>query len=76
MISQKLAAAQFSGKRDVSAGSGPQGPMPLQNTCGFGGYDLHPQKLVQLVGCRDRNVQHQKAKNVPASEQEDSQPVH
>jgi hypothetical protein len=27
--------------------------MPVQNTCGSGSYELHPQKLVRLVGCRD-----------------------
>lgn|SRR5258708_15691193 len=32
-----------------------QSPMSVQNTCGFGSYELHPQELVRLVGCRDLN---------------------
>jgi hypothetical protein len=63
MISHKRVAAQISPNRDVSADSGHhQGPMPLQNTYGFGGYDPHPQELLQLVGCRDLSVQYQKPK--------------
>ena len=61
MISHKEVAAQFS-NRDVSADDGHQGPMAQQHTCDFGGYELHPQKLVQLVGCRDLNAQHQRPK--------------
>ena len=60
MISRKIVYAQFSSNRDVSAGCGHQGPMTLQNTCNFGSYELHPQKLVQLIGCRDLNAQNRK----------------
>lgn len=57
MISDKPVAAQFSSNRDDG---GHQGPMSQQDTYGFGRNELHAQKLVQLVGCRDRNVQNQK----------------
>jgi hypothetical protein len=53
MISNKTVAAQFSSSRDVGADGGDQGPMSQQSTHGSGSYELHPQKLVQLVGCRD-----------------------
>jgi len=53
MISNKTGAAQFSSGRDVGADGGDQGPMALQNTHGSGSYELHAQRLVQLVGCRD-----------------------
>jgi hypothetical protein len=64
MISRKIVAAQLFSpnrpNRDVSADCGHQGPMPLQDTCNFGSYELHPQKLVQLIGCRDLNARNQK----------------
>jgi hypothetical protein len=56
MISNKMVTAQFSSSRDEGADGGHQGPMSQQNTHGFGSHELHPQKLVQLVGCRDRNA--------------------
>ena len=56
MISNKTVAAQFSSSRDVGADGGNQGPMSQQNTNGPDSYELHPQKLVQLVGCRDLNA--------------------
>jgi hypothetical protein len=56
MISNKSVAAQFSSSRDVGADGGDQGPMSQQNTHGSGSYELHAQKLVQLVGCRDLNA--------------------
>jgi hypothetical protein len=56
MISNKTVAAQFSSNRDVGADGGDQGPMSQQNTHGSSSYELHPQKLVQLVGCRDLNA--------------------
>ena len=56
MISNKTVAAQFSSNRDRDADGGDQGPMSQQNTHGSGSYELHPQKLVRLVGCRDRNA--------------------
>jgi hypothetical protein len=63
MVSHKMVAAQISPNQDVSADGERQGPMPLQNTSGVGGYDPHPQKLLQLVGCRDLSLQYQKPKN-------------
>jgi hypothetical protein len=60
MISQKFVAAQSSPNRDARAGFGHQGPMSLQNSCNLGSYQLHPQKLVRLVGCRDLNARNQK----------------
>ena len=57
MISRKtLALAEFPLKRDVAAACGSQGAMSQQNTDGSGRNELHPQKLVQLVGFRDPNA--------------------
>jgi hypothetical protein len=57
MISRKMPAlAEVPAKRDVAADCGSQGPMSQQNTDGSGSNELHPQKLVQLVGCRDPNA--------------------
>jgi hypothetical protein len=53
MISNNTGAAKFSSSRDVGADGGDQGPMSQQNTPGSGSYELHAQKLVRLVGCRD-----------------------
>ena len=44
-------------KRDVAADCGSQGPMSQQNTDGSGINELHPQKLVQLIGFRNPNAQ-------------------
>jgi hypothetical protein len=33
-----------------------QGPMPQQSAFGAHGYDIHPQKFVRLVGCRQPNA--------------------
>src|ERR1700674_1755882 len=51
-----LVLAEFPLKRDVAADCRSQGPMSQQNTDGSGRNELHPQKLVQLVGCRDPNA--------------------
>ena len=57
MISRKTPAlAEFTRKRDVAADCGSQGPMSQQNSDGSGRNELHPQKLVQLVGFRDPNA--------------------
>jgi hypothetical protein len=57
MISRKtLALAEFPLKRDMATACGSQGPMSQQNTDGSGRNELHPQKLVQLVGFRDPNA--------------------
>ena len=68
MNSRKTPAlAEFSLKRDVAADCGSQGPMSQQNTDGSGRNDLHPQKLVQLVGFRDPNAgKHEGAASVVA----------
>jgi len=55
------ARAQFPLKRDVAADCGSQGPMLQQNTYGSGRNELHPQKLVQLVGFRDPNARKHEA---------------
>jgi hypothetical protein len=51
-----LALAKFPLKRDIAFNCGSQGPMSQQNTDGSGRNELHPQKLVQLVGFRDPNA--------------------
>ena len=68
MISRKTPAlAEFPLKRDVAADCGSQGPMSQQNTDGSGTNELHPQKLVQLVGFRDPNARkHEGAEPVAA----------
>jgi len=43
-------------KRDVATDCGPEGPMSQQNTDGSGRNELHPQKLLQLIGFRDPNA--------------------
>jgi hypothetical protein len=66
MISRKMPAlAEFPLKRDVAADCGSQGPMSLQNTDGSNRNELHPQKLVQLVGFRNPNA-HERAASVAA----------
>ena len=67
MISGKTPAlVEFPRKRNVAADCGSQGPMSQQNTDGSGRYELHPQKLVQLVGFRDPNAQNEGAAAVKA----------
>ena len=51
-----LALAEFPLKRDVATDCHPQGPMSQQITDGSGRNELHPQKMVQLVGFRDPNA--------------------
>jgi len=51
-----LALAEFPLKRDMTTDCGSQGPMSQQNTDGSGRNELHPQKMVQLVGFRDPNA--------------------
>ena len=64
---QKPALAEFPLKRDVATDCGSQGPMSQQNTDGSGRYELHPQKLVQLVGFRDPNARkHEEAAAIKA----------
>ena len=62
-----MALAEFPLKRDVATDCGSQGPMSQQNTDGSGINELHPQKLVQLVGFRDPDAQkHEGAASVAA----------
>jgi hypothetical protein len=49
-------SAEFPQKRDVIADGGAHGPMSQQHGGDSHGHEMHPQKLVQLVGCRDPNA--------------------
>jgi hypothetical protein len=51
-----IVPAEFPLKRNVATDRDSQGPMSQQNTGGSGRNELHPQKLVQLVGFRDPNA--------------------
>ena len=68
MIYRKtLALHEFPQKRDAATDHGSQGPMSQQNTDGSGRNELHPQKLMQLVGFRDPNARkHEGAELVAA----------
>ena len=46
-----LVPAEFPQKRDVIADRGAHGPMSQQRADDPYGHEMHPQKLVQLVGC-------------------------
>jgi hypothetical protein len=48
-------SAEVPPKKDIAADGGAHGPMPQQDTAGHG-HEMHPQKLVQLVGCHDLNA--------------------
>lgn len=71
MTSHKIVAGQIAPNRALNSDRR-QGPMALQNAYGFGSHDLHPQRLVQLVGCRDPNVQYQKPEIGFSGEQDTS----
>jgi hypothetical protein len=71
MTSQKMVAKKYSRDREVSGGH--QGPMTEQNT-NFAGCELHPQKLVRLVGCRDPNAGNREIKNAVSSVRGSNQP--
>src|ERR1700722_4599861 len=63
-----LALAEFPLKQDVATDCRRQGPMSQQNTDDSGRNELHPQKMVQLVGFRDPNARkHEGAESVAAS---------
>jgi hypothetical protein len=48
--------------KDIAPDGGAHGPMPQQDTADCHGHEMHPQKLVQLVGCHDLNAgQHETA---------------
>jgi hypothetical protein len=40
-------------KREAIADGGDLGPMPQQDAGDCHGHEMHPQKLVRLVGCHD-----------------------
>ena len=68
MNSRKTPAlAESPPKRDGAADCGVPGPMSQQNTVGFGGNEIHPQKLPQLVGFRDPDARkHEGAASIGA----------
>jgi hypothetical protein len=43
-------------KEDVIVDRGAHGPMSQQHAGDSHGHEMHPQKLVQLVGCHDPNA--------------------
>jgi hypothetical protein len=43
-------------KEDVIAARGAHRPMSQQHAGDSHGHEMHPQKLVQLVGCHDPNA--------------------
>ena len=44
-------------KREAIADGGDLGPMPQQDAGDCHGHQMHPQKLVQLVGCHDPHAE-------------------
>ena len=48
---------------DDTCANPPQDSMSVQSTAAFSSNELHPQKLVQLVGCRLLNAQQEKPKS-------------
>jgi hypothetical protein len=61
MISHGKVPAKSSLNGDKCANP-PQAPMTLQNTGAFSSHELHPQTLIQLVGCRLLDAQQEKPK--------------
>jgi hypothetical protein len=59
MIPSRMPAmsAESPRKRDVIADRGVPGPMPQQVAGDCHGHEMHPQKLVRLVGCHDPNAE-------------------
>jgi hypothetical protein len=51
-----LLSAEFPHKEEVAADGGTHRPMPQQATASGHGHEMHPQKLVRLVGCHDLNA--------------------
>jgi hypothetical protein len=50
------ASAELPQKEDGVADRGAHGPMSQQHADDSHGHEMHPQKLVQLVGCHDPNA--------------------
>jgi hypothetical protein len=57
--------AQSPQQRGATADRGDHGPMPQQDAGDSHGHEMHPQRLVQLVGCHDANAE----KHEPAHRQ-------
>ena len=57
MISHGKVATKSSLDGDKCANRTPQDPMTLQTSAAFVSNELHPQKLIQLVGWRLLNTQ-------------------
>ncbi len=61
--------AEFPQQKDPIADSGThrleqrpdQGPMSQQDAADCHGHEMHPQKLVRLVGCHESNAAHHPA---------------
>jgi hypothetical protein len=64
MISRKTFATQLQSGPDPDAECRHQRPMPLQNSGNLASYELHPQKLVRLTGCRDLNAANRNLRTV------------
>jgi hypothetical protein len=47
---------EFPRERDVIADGGAHRPMSQQDAGDCHGHEMHPQKLVRLVGCHDPNA--------------------
>jgi hypothetical protein len=58
VISSKLGSvpAELPHERAVSSDCSAHGPMSQQHAGDSHGHAMHPQKLVQLVGCHDSNA--------------------
>jgi hypothetical protein len=50
------APAEAAQQTDVTADSGAHPPMSQQDVDDCHGHEMHPQKLVRLVGCHDPNA--------------------
>jgi hypothetical protein len=57
---QRAVPAKSPKKKDVIIERGPHGPMSQQNADGSHGHEMHPQKLVRLVGCHDSAAKHER----------------
>jgi hypothetical protein len=55
--SMRSMSAESPRKRDAIADGGAPRPMSQQDAGDCHGHEMHPQKLVQLVGCHDPNAE-------------------
>jgi hypothetical protein len=59
--------AESSQEKDVIADRSAPGPMPQQHAGDSHGHEMHPQKLVRLVGCHNSNAgKHEVARRLSA----------